>query len=137
MTLTLSQVTPGELAQAQTELDAICASPAFQLAAIWLRHRDLSPAPVAYPHWRWIPVGWLCSVLRLTWGGSVAEMTMALALEARGVELRLHPDGSIEANIDERVPLEAMRDHGYSRHRPPPRAWNAFSDYEPASEERH
>jgi len=135
MTLTLSQATPAELAQAGAELDAIRASPAFHLCAIWLRHRDLSPAPVDYPFPRWIAVGWLCNVMRLTFGGSVAELTMALALEARGVALRLHRDGSVEACLDERVPLEAMREHRATRRAPRP--WPEFSDHAPVSAEVH
>ena len=135
MTLTLSQATPAELAAASAELDAICRTPAYLLCVLFLLHRDLSPAPVDYPHPRWIAVSWICNVMRLTFGGSVAEMTMALALEARGVALRLHRDGSVEACLDERVPLEAMREHRATRRAPRP--WPEFSDHAPVSAEVH
>jgi len=133
MTLT-HQATPAELAKASAELDAIRASPSFHLCTVWLRHRDLSPAPVDYSHWRWLPVWWIANVMRLTFGGHANDFSMALALEARGVEIRIGKTGDLEANVDEHLCLEALRDHGYPRRGRP---WPQFSDFDPVSAERH
>jgi len=133
MTLTLSQATPAELAAASAELDGIRASPAFLLCTVWLRHRDLSPAPVDYPH-RWLPIWWIANCMRLTFGGHANDFSMGLALEHRGVELRIGKNGDLEANVDEHLCLEALRDHGYPRRG---RHWPQFSNFDPVSAERH
>jgi len=133
MTLT-HQATPEELAAASAELDAIRASPAFHLCTVWLRHRDLAAAPVDYPFPRWTAVSWICNVMRLTFGGHANDFSMGTALEHRGVELRIGKNGDLEADVSERLCLEALRDHGYPRRGRP---WPQFSDFDPASAERH
>ena len=129
----LAKFTPEQLAQAHADLDAVVAGPAYHLCRIWLRHRPLYPAPVDYPHWRWIPVGWIANVMKHTFGGYANDFSMALALEHHGVGLRVGKKGHLEADLHEEGVLQALRDRGYHRDRTPLRPWLEFSDFEPAA----
>jgi len=130
----LAKYTPKELAQAQTELDAICRTPAYHLCRIWLRHRPLYPAPPDYPHPRWISVGWVANVMKHTFGGYANDFSMSLALEHHGVGIRVGRKGHLEADLHEEVVLQALRDHGWPRRGRP---WPQFSDHERVSAEVH
>jgi len=131
----LAKYTPGRILQARLDLDAITRRPAYHLCCVWLEQRELVPAPIGYPHWRWIPVSWVANVMKHTFGGYAEEMTMALALEHNGVEIRIDKKGHLEANLYELVLLEALRSANSSGIKPRPLL--EFSDFEPVDPQEH
>ena len=131
----LAKYTPAQLAQARADLDRAAAGPAYHLCRIWLRHRPLYPAPLDYPHPRWIPVAWVADAMKYTFGGFANDWSMALALEHHGVEIRVGKKGHLEADLHELVVLHALRDFRSDPDRTPPPPRLEFSDFEPDSQE--